>query len=338
MDDLELIRDLGRELEHEPAPSLLRQRERLMDATAAGWRRGPGRWTLFGAVAAVAAAAVTAVAILVPAALTGGDARPAGRDITARNPGKTFNLLVIGSDTRPRANGARSDTIVMVHVPADRKNIRAVSVPRDLLVDDIPCRGVRGKGRAPINTSFSQGGAACTRTALESLTKARFDQTVVVDFNGFKGMVDALGGVDVTLPHAVSDPAAKLKLPRGKQRLNGTQALAYVRTRRSLGDGSDIARVRRQLQFMEALTRRAKEQQRRNPARFGRFLAVAAGSVEATPRWDLRSLRELAGTFTDTGVEDVEFAMLPVRAAPEDSNRLALDPAAAERTFAPFRG
>ncbi|MFI0404832.1 LCP family protein [Actinomadura sp. 3N508] len=348
MDDLELIRDFGRDLEHEPADSLLRQRHRLVDAaTAHGGRapralRGPRRWTLFGVLAAGAAAAVTATAILVPAALMDGrDGRPAATQTTAPFAAKTMNVLVIGSDARRDDHPPRSDTLVVMHVPAGRKDIRAVSVPRDSLVDIPACRDAGGKTvparRGLINTAFGTGGAACARATVESLTRIRIDQTVVIDFGGFRSMVDALGGVEITLRRPVADPKAGLDLRAGKQRLNGTQALAYVRSRYGFGDGSDLSRIKRQQVFMAQLVRQARDMQSRNPVRFARFVAAAARSAEATPRWDLRGLEALARTFEKTGADDVEFGTVPVRPAPEDPNRLVWDPAGAERMFAPFR-
>ncbi len=111
MDDLDLIRDLGRGLEHEPPASLTRQRNRLLDA-ARRRRRGPGRWTLLGVVAAV-----TAAAILVPATVFHGrDASPVATKSTAQSGGKALNVLILGSDTRGDGSPARSDTMMLVHV------------------------------------------------------------------------------------------------------------------------------------------------------------------------------------------------------------------------------
>ncbi|WUI00796.1 LCP family protein [Spirillospora sp. NBC_00431] len=344
MDDLELIRDFGRDLEHEPPASLLRQRKRLVDAaTEPGRRRrGPGRWTLFGTAAAMAAAVVTAAAILVPAlVMDGRDGRPTVTETTVPWRVKTLNVLVIGSDARRGGDLARSDTLFLMHVPADRKDIRAVSFPRDSLVNIPACRDAGGKTvparRDMISTAFASGGAACARKTVESLTRVRIDQTVVIDFGGFKGMVDALGGVDVTLPRSVDDRASGLRLPAGTHRLNGTEALAYVRTRHGLGDGSDLDRIKRQQYFMAQMVRQAKDVQSKHPTRFLKFLAAASRSVKATPRWDLRSLEALARTFEKTGVDDFEFRTVPVRPAPEDPNRLVWDRKAAERLFATFR-
>ncbi|MEV4003432.1 LCP family protein [Actinomadura sp. NPDC049753] len=350
MDDLDLIRGLGRDLEHEP-PSLARQRGRLLDEARHGRRgmarwtgmagltgmagvrgmagvKGMARWTLLGVVAAV-----TAAAILVPAVLLHGrDARPAATGSTAPTAGGALNVLVIGLDAR-YAGASRSDTLMLVHVPADRKRPRMVSIPRDVLVP-MPACGRAGGRPATINTAFPRGGAACTRRTVESLTGVRIDQTVVIDFGGFARMVDALGGVEVTLPTAVDDSKSGLELPAGRHRLRGKQALAYVRTRHGLGDGSDLDRVRRQQQFLASAARQAEVVMAKDPIRFARFLAVAAGSIESTPKLDAGALRTLARGYDGSG--GVAAATIPVRPAPSDPNRLVVDEAAARKVLAPF--
>ncbi|TDE35512.1 LCP family protein [Actinomadura sp. 6K520] len=336
MDDLELVRDLGRELEHEPPASLARQRGRLLHASRQRGRGGRVRWPLLGAVAAV-----TAAAILLPMLTLHDRHQKPAADTTPPAPAGPLNVLVIGSDARRDGYPPRADTLMLVHVPADRKNVQVVSIPRDLLVTLPGCANPGGKD-AParpglINSAFTRGGAACTLRTVESLTRVRIDQTAVLGFDGFRRMVDALGGVEMTLPAPVADPAARLRLSAGTQTLDGRQALAYVRARRGLGDGSDRGRIERQQMFMAALVRRMKALQSDNPLLFGRFLAAAAVSVETVPRLNVGTLKALADTFAGTGAGDVEFRTAPVRPAPADPNRLAWDAEAAERLFAPFR-
>ncbi|QKW38826.1 LCP family protein [Actinomadura sp. NAK00032] len=331
MDDLDLIRDLGRDLEHEPPASLARQRNRLLEE-AKPRRRGLGRWTLLGLVAAV-----TAAAILVPAVVFHGrDAKP----VAAKSapPGSGFNVLLLGVDGR-RAAHPRSDTMMVVHVAADRKRVRAVSVPRDSLVRIPACKTADGAvlpaRRGLINSVFPAGGTGCVVKTLESLANVRIDRTVLLDFNGFKGIVDALGGVELTLPAPVADVKAGLKLRAGRHRLSGRTALAYVRSRYGLGDGSDLARIERQHQFLEALVRQVRERATGNPVRLARFLSAVAGSVEATPGLKPGELRLLAESFGKGG--SITFDTVPVHPARQDPNRLEWDRAGAERMFAAFR-
>ncbi|SNT62271.1 transcriptional attenuator, LytR family [Actinomadura meyerae] len=331
MDDLDLIRDLGRDLEHEPPASLARQRNRLLDA-AKRRRRGPGRWTLLGIVAAV-----TAAAILVPAVVfRARDAKPVALNSIA--PGQAFNVLLLGMDGRQAAH-QRSDTMMLVHVPADRKRVRAVSVPRDLLVRIPECRSAGGAvfraHRGLINSAFTAGGTDCAARTLESVANVRIDRTVLVDFTGFAEIVDALGGVEMTVPAPISDAKAGLRLPAGKNRLDGRKALAYVRVRHGIADGSDLARIERQHRFLEALVREVRERATGNPVRLARFLTAAAGAVEAAPGLKPGELRLLAESFLKGG--SITFDTVPVRPARQDPSRVEWDRAGADRMLAPFR-
>ncbi|WP_176403967.1 LCP family protein [Actinomadura sp. BRA 177] len=226
-----------------------------------------------------------------------------------------------------------------MHVPADRQRVRAVSIPRDSLVR-IPACTTKGGKVVPartglINSVFAVGGVSCVMKTVESLTHVRIDQTVVIDFAGFQRMVDALGGVPVTLPRSVADRNSGLNLPAGEHRLDGKQALAYVRLRHGLGDGSDLSRVKRQQQFLAALVREARGRMTGNPVRFAKFLALMSTSVEATPRLDFGELRALARSFGTGG--SVEFDTVPVHPARRDPNRLEWDAAGAKRMFDAFR-
>ncbi|WP_242903383.1 LCP family protein [Actinomadura terrae] len=347
MDDLELLRGLGRELEHEPPASLVRQRRRLLDA-ADGSRatsirrgrprqpRGPARWSLIGAVAVVTAALVLVPAVL----LRGGEGSVlGGAKQLAFGTGKTLNVLLVGSDSRG-SGPARSDTLVLVHLPADRKDVRAVSIPRDTLVRMPSCKVDGGKVIPPrvaaVNSAFSLG-VACTHRTVESVTGVQVDTSVVVDFRGFAQLVDVLGGVEITIPRGAVDTKSGLALRAGKQRLDGRQALAYARARHGLGDGSDLSRIGRQQRLMAAILKESREQRLRNPAAYAKFLAVAARSVSTYPRMDVGALEAVARGMEKTGPDAVRFSTVPVRPAPQDVNRLALDSAAAEQLFAEFR-
>jgi LCP family protein required for cell wall assembly len=186
-----------------------------------------------------------------------------------------------------------------------------------------------------INSVYPAAGAGCVLKTVESLTDVRIDQTVVIDFAGFRQMVDALGGVPVTLPRPVADRNSGLNLPAGEHRLDGRQALAYVRVRHGLGDGSDLARIKRQQQFLAALVRVARGRMTGNPVQFAKFLALLSRSVETTPRLGFGELQALARSFGTGG--SVEFDTVPVRPARRDPARLEWDAAGAKRMFDAFR-
>jgi LCP family protein required for cell wall assembly len=161
------------------------------------------------------------------------------------------------ADTTSSGNG-QSDTTILVHISADRSHALGVSIPRDSWVTRPTCgSGPAGTTEGKFNAAFAVGGPSCTIHAVESLTGVRIDHFVVVNFKGFKAVVEALGGVPVCLKEPVNDPKSHLHLPAGQSLLNPDQALAFARARKTLGDGSDISRINRQQVFMSSLIRTA---------------------------------------------------------------------------------
>ncbi|RAY14817.1 hypothetical protein DPM19_13910 [Actinomadura craniellae] len=328
MDDLRMLRDLGRDLEHEPPPTLARQRSRLL----AGRRRRPRRRAaLVGLVAVLTAALLAAPVLLLRAE------RSSQEPLTERTqrPGTALNILIIGSDRR-RGDpvGARADTIVLLHLPAGRKPVTAVSIPRDSAVRIGPCKPGAATRTDRIGAALAEGGPGCVRKAVETAAKVKIDHHAVVDFAGLKRMVDALGGVEITLPRAMADRQSGLSVPAGRQILDGDQALAYIRARREVGDGSDLDRIRRQQQFMKALARRAGERLS-SPDWLAAFLRMAAGAVDSD--LGFREMHALARSPGRAGLNDLVLATVPVAPDRTDPNRVVWHPARADRLFAPFR-
>ncbi|MDX3578596.1 MULTISPECIES: LCP family protein [unclassified Streptomyces] len=246
------------------------------------------------------------------------------------------NILLIGSDTRSgdgnekygRDSGTeRSDTTILLHLAAGRRSATAVSLPRDLMVDVPECLRRDGKRAEPtfamFNYAFQSGGSACTIRTVEKLTGVRVDHHVVVDFSGFKDMVDAVDGVQVCLKAPISDKAAKLRLPAGKVTLNGEQALGYVRARKSLGDGSDTERMDRQQRFLGALVNKVQSNDvLLNPVKLYPLLDAATSSLTTDP--DLASLRglyELVRGLRHIPTENVQFLTVPRESYVHDANR-----------------
>ena len=103
------------------------------------------------------------------------------------------------------------------------------------------------------NAAYSYGGPACTIQQFEQTTGVRIDNYVVVDFGSFQDMVDAVDGVEVCVPEDIDSSEYGITIPAGTRTLNGKEALAYVRVRHGVGDGSDIGRIKRQQAFIAAL-------------------------------------------------------------------------------------
>ncbi|MPY60814.1 LCP family protein, partial [Streptomyces spongiae] len=262
------------------------------------------------------------------------------------------NILLIGSDTRSGAGNRkygrdsgteRSDTTILLHLAADRRSATAVSLPRDLMVNVPGCRRRDGTRAEPMftmfNRAFQTGGSACTIRTVEKLTDIRVDHHIVVDFRGFKKLVDALDGVEVCLAKPVNDKAAKLRLPAGRVRLNGEQALGFVRARKSMGDGSDTERMGRQQRFLGALVSKVKSNGvLLNPVKLYPVLDAATSALTTDP--DLASLRglyDLVRGLRTIPTEKVQFLTVPRRSYPYDANRDQLVEPAADKLFARLR-
>ncbi|MFG2265052.1 LCP family protein [Streptomyces sp. NPDC048720] len=262
------------------------------------------------------------------------------------------NILLIGSDTRAGqgnreygrdVGSERSDTTILLHLAADRRSATAVSLPRDLMVDIPGCHKADGSRSEPVfamfNRAFQVGGSACTIRTVEKLTDIRVDHHMVVDFSGFKEMVDAVDGVRLCLREPIDDKAARLRLPAGKVTLDGEQALGYVRARKSLGDGSDTDRIDRQQQFLGALVNKVQSNGvLLNPVKLYPLLDAATSSLTTDPELaSLRGLYQLVRGLRDIPTDHVQFLTVPRRSYVYDANRDQLVEPEAEKLFARLR-
>ncbi|MEV6680937.1 LCP family protein [Streptomyces erythrochromogenes] len=262
------------------------------------------------------------------------------------------NILLIGSDSRAGKGNAgygedkgtqRSDTTILLHLPKDRRSATAVSIPRDLMTEIPSCLqpdGSRtGASFAQFNWAFEWGGAACTIRTVEKLTGIRIDHHMVIDFSGFKRMVDAVGGVEVCLKEPIDDVQAKLKLPAGPQTLRGEQALGFVRARHSLGNGSDTERMERQQQFLGSLVKKVQSNGvLLNPARLYPLLDAATSSLTTDPGLaSLRNMYELVRGVRGIPTHRVTFLTVPRRPYAPNPNRDELVEPDAERLFRQLR-
>jgi LCP family protein required for cell wall assembly len=260
-------------------------------------------------------------------------------------PNGPINILVMGSDNRDAPGdhidnltgiGKRSDTTILLHLSGDREHAYGVSIPRDSVVDRPACLDKKGKQISPAatdvmwNEAFNIGGPGCTVRQFEQLTKIPIDHFLVVDFSGFKGMVDAIGGVEVCLPHEVNDPIGHITLPAGTHTFSGTQALNYVRERHDLGNGSDIGRMKRQQAFVASMAHQAiSANTLANPIKLYKFLNAATKSL--TLDSDLGSLSKLVGLgyqFRHIGLDHIQFVTTPWEEDPSDPNRVVWAPEA----------
>jgi LCP family protein required for cell wall assembly len=245
---------------------------------------------------------------------------PAESGRPAPAPGRAQNWLLVGSDRRAHqattgrdAAGAlwhygaqRADTIMLAHLPAGRGRVYLVSFPRDAWVP------IQGHGNAKLNAAFSFGGPPLLIATVERLTGVRVDHFAIVEFEGFKSMTDALGGVDVRVARTVWDPARKVVWPVGTHHLDGARALDFVRQRHNL-PGGDLGRVKRQQAFLKALAGRVVDRGTLvNPLKLNAFLEASTKAVSVDESLTASKLRSLALRFRSVHAGDLVFVTAPV--------------------------
>jgi LCP family protein required for cell wall assembly len=244
-------------------------------------------------------------------------------------PKTPLNILVLGLDNRnctgcgvdTEAGEGGSDTTILVHISADRKTAYGISIPRDTLVKPVPCTQNRRYSSRGVttdlvqwNAAYSAGGPDCTASQLEKNFGIYVDGYIAINFSGFKGMVNALGGVNMCIPFELSDPTvAHITFEPGKSvHLNGDRALQYVRLRHVL-DGSDIGRMKRQQAFISALIDKAKSSDTlTRPDKLVRFANALTGSITPSPNLDtVKKLVKLAEQVKDIDLTHIRFITLP---------------------------
>lgn len=210
------------------------------------------------------------------------------------------NWLLVGSDSRAgltpeqeaelatggETGPSRTDTVILIHIPEGSGATTMVSLPRDSYVS------VPGNGQDKLNASFALGGPPLLVQTVEGATGVRIDHYAEIGFGGFAGIVDAVGGVDVCLDNAISDPLAGIDLPAGCQELTGSESLGFVRTRATAL--ADLDRMNNQRQFMSALLSKATSPTTfLNPFRLAPLAKDVAGSLSVDDGdhiWNLAGL------------------------------------------------
>jgi LCP family protein required for cell wall assembly len=240
---------------------------------------------------------------------------------------QAVNVLLMGSDSREGQTskkygdpdlytGERSDTTILLHLSADRSFATAVSIPRDTWVMLPECNvdgETVGAFEAKFNTAFEIGGPGCTVKLVEQMTGLTIDNFAVIDFEGFKNVVNALGGVEVCLTEPASDPASDLELPAGTSVVSGEQALSFVRARKTLSDGSDLSRIKRQQAFLSSMIREASSTGLLlNPVKLYSTLDAATSGLTTDPGLaDIDVLRDMALSVRGMAPGDIAFLTMP---------------------------
>ena len=256
----------------------------------------------------------------------------AGEDITLSGIGAmegAFNVLIVGSDTRlnqparfggEAAGATLNDVNIVVHVSEDHSRAVAVSVPRDLVIPIPSCPREDGSGMnaamtaQPINVALSYGGLACAVLTAEELTGLEIDYAGLITFNGVASLATAIGGVDVCVNAAVNDPYTGLKFPeKGTYNISGWEALAFLRSRHGVGDGSDLGRISSQQVYLSSLVRKVQDEGvLLDPTKVYGLASVAASSMTLSNSLSsLDTMVAMALVLKDIPRENILFVQYP---------------------------
>ncbi|TLQ45548.1 LCP family protein [Streptomyces marianii] len=243
------------------------------------------------------------------------------------------NILLLGTDKRTGAGNegygdkgstGHADTTFLFHVSEDRTNATALSIPRDLITDipDCPTKQpdgstkiIKGSQGVRFNESFGVEGRdpGCTMRTVKQITGVPVDHFMMADFNAVKTLSTAVGGVEICLVKPIRDKDSKLDLPAGKQKVEGEDALAFVRNRHGLGNESDLDRIKQQQQFVASMIRQMKEDTLGNPQK---MFAVAEAATQAltvdSAIGDIPKLTAMAQELGKIDVKHISFATVPV--------------------------
>ena len=220
------------------------------------------------------------------------------------------NILLLGSDTRGAISGSldsalgnRSDTMMVVHISADRKDIHVMSIMRDSWVT------IPGRGEAKMNAALAYGGVPLVIQTVETLIDTRIDHVAIVDFAGFKGSTDALGGA--TVNNAIAFDRKGEHFAQGPLNLNGTDALAFVRERYAFRDG-DYQRVRNQQAFIKAVMDKTLSRETlTNPVTISNLVGAIAPYMAVDEGLNSAYAAGLGFELRDIRSDDVTFFTLP---------------------------
>lgn len=239
-----------------------------------------------------------------------GENRPAATDGT--------NVLLVGVDDGKgvdldemlegewQPGVFRSDAIMVAHLSEDGSEAQLISIPRDSYVP------VEGYGKTKINHAFSFGGPSLLGRTVEDLTGLHIDHVAIADFEGFKGITEAIGGVLVYVPQDIVDPRFDhVFWKRGWQQIEGTQALEYARARYGLPQG-DFDRVQRQQNIMRAIFQRISDMSvLANPFAVTDLVDEIAGHLAVDSSLTGGKMRSLAFNALNLGASDVSYATAP---------------------------
>lgn len=265
-------------------------------------------------------------------------------DIAALEGG--FDILLTGVDTceeeykqyfgdrctGPDSSGTLNDVNLLVHVSDEPRRITAVSFPRDLMIPIPECTDADGTvhsamSKQQLNVAYSDGGLNCVAQTITELTGQDIEFAASVTFGGVIEITNAIGGVEVCLASPIKDSHTGLDMKAGNHTIQGVQALQFLRTRKGVGDGSDLGRIGNQQQYMSSLVRKLLSSDTlSNVPVMIKLADTGLNNVEAsTTLADPMKIVQIGLAIKDVAFEDIVFLQYPVVDDPYDRNRVVPD-------------
>ncbi|MER7680663.1 MULTISPECIES: LCP family protein [unclassified Streptomyces] len=247
---------------------------------------------------------------------------------------EAFNILIMGTDKRTgkgnegygdKGSVGHADTNIMLHVSKDRTNATALSIPRDLIVNVPDCptkqpdgstKVIPGTQNVRFNTSLGQDGRdpGCTMRTVKEVTGIMPDHFMMADFNAVKTLTTAVDGVQICVGKPIDDPDSHLHLPKGESKIQGEQALAFLRTRHSFGNQGDLDRIRVQQQFLGALARKMSSSDTlTSPSKLLKLADAATKALTVdTGLGKVSTLKDVALELKKVPPKNITFTTVPV--------------------------
>ena len=263
-----------------------------------------------------------------------------------------FDILIAGSDEcdppgtceGENRDEVLNDVTMLLHVAEDQQSAVLVSFPRDLIIPIPACPREAEEGGGnyaamsaqQINVTLTYGGLPCTVKTVEALTGMTIPYAGLIKFQGVVAMSTAVGGVDVCIDGPIEDSGSKLNIPAaGVYNLEGDRALQFLRTRKSVGDGSDLGRISSQQVFLSALVRKIKDDSTlTDPAKLYGLASAATENMILSSSLSPNTMVSMALVLKDIPLENIVMVQYPSGASSYDPNRVVPISSQADELFA----
>ncbi|WP_375388423.1 LCP family protein [uncultured Amnibacterium sp.] len=248
-----------------------------------------------------------------------------------------FNVLMVGADNAPgqksfgeARDGTLNDVNILIHVSANHKRATVVSLPRDLVIPHPQCTDPKtgevfsAMSAQPLNTAYGRGGLSCVVSTVEHLTGLNIPYAALFSFEGTVKMADAVGGVPICVNKAIDDPDAGLRLKKGVTVVKGRMALAYLRSRHGVGDGSDLSRIASQQAYMSSLMRKMTSSGTLSdfPTLYKLASATADSITLSESLADPDTMVRMAVALKSVDLDRMVFVQYPSAEDPYDANKV----------------